>query len=114
MRRSRVTPPNAACSSPWRNWASSPTASMCSGPIPPTRSGAIHEVIKEARPMSRRIHLITLGVRDMARSRAFYEAAFGLVPSSASADSTVFYQLDGVVVLTLYVMKMLRADLRLG
>ncbi len=64
--------------------------------------------------MSRRIHLITLGVGDMARSRAFYEAAFGLVPSSASADSTVFYQLDGGVVLTLYDMKMLRADLRLG
>lgn len=61
--------------------------------------------------MARRVHLITLGVSDMARSRAFYETGLGLMPSSASVESTVFYQLGGGLVLSLYKMDMLAADM---
>lgn len=44
--------------------------------------------------MEPRISLITLGVRDVARSRAFYEA-LGFLPSSASTDDVAFFQLGG-------------------
>jgi catechol 2,3-dioxygenase-like lactoylglutathione lyase family enzyme len=41
-----------------------------------------------------RISLITLGVDDVARARAFYEA-LGFVASSASTDSVAFFQAGG-------------------
>lgn len=40
------------------------------------------------------ITLVTLGVRDMARARAFYEA-LGFTASSASSDSVTFLQAGG-------------------
>lgn len=43
-----------------------------------------------------RINLVTLGVRDLARARAFYEA-LGFVRSAASQDSVAFYEAGGVV-----------------
>jgi catechol 2,3-dioxygenase-like lactoylglutathione lyase family enzyme len=43
-----------------------------------------------------RISLITLGVRDVARARAFYEA-LGFVASSASNDSVTFFHAGGAV-----------------
>lgn len=46
--------------------------------------------------MEPRISLITLGVRDVARARAFYEA-LGLVPSSASNENVVFFRTGGAV-----------------
>jgi predicted lactoylglutathione lyase len=51
--------------------------------------------------MERRVSLITLGVRDLARSRAFYEA-IGFRPSSSSQDEIVFIQLSGGVALALF------------
>lgn len=45
--------------------------------------------------MEQRVSLITLGVADLARSRAFYEA-LGWVPSVASQPGIVFIQLNGL------------------
>lgn len=45
--------------------------------------------------MDPRISLITLGVSDLARSRAFYEA-LGWTASSASQPEVVFFQLNGL------------------
>jgi catechol 2,3-dioxygenase-like lactoylglutathione lyase family enzyme len=44
---------------------------------------------------------VTLGVADLARSRAFYEQGLGLTPSSASNGQISFYQC-GYTVLALY------------
>jgi catechol 2,3-dioxygenase-like lactoylglutathione lyase family enzyme len=41
-----------------------------------------------------RLSLITLGVRDMARARAFYEA-LGFVASSAGNEDVTFFQAGG-------------------
>jgi len=50
--------------------------------------------------MEPRLTLITLGVRDVARSRAFYEA-LGFRAGKASQDSVTFFDAGGVV-LALY------------
>ena len=55
-----------------------------------------------------RLTLVTLGVGDQARARAFYEG-LGLVPSPASQGDVVFYQLAGTV-LALYPRRLLAED----
>jgi len=55
-----------------------------------------------------RINLITLGVRDVARSTAFYEA-LGWRRSSASSDDTSFFLTTGSV-LALWRFDLLAAD----
>lgn len=50
--------------------------------------------------MEPRLSLVTLGVRDLARSRAFYER-LGWRASSASQEGVAFFQLNGLV-LSLY------------
>ena len=45
--------------------------------------------------MDQRISLVTLGVADLARSRAFYEEGLGWVPADAP-DGVVFFQLPGM------------------
>ncbi len=45
--------------------------------------------------MQPRLSLITLGVSDLARSRAFYEK-LGFVASSASQGDIVFFQMNGM------------------
>ena len=47
--------------------------------------------------MEQRVSLITLGVRDLERSRAFYEA-LGWTTGAAPADDVVFFQAGGLVV----------------
>jgi catechol 2,3-dioxygenase-like lactoylglutathione lyase family enzyme len=47
--------------------------------------------------MEQRVSLITLGVRDLARSRAFYEG-LGWTTGAAPADDVVFFQAGGMVV----------------
>jgi uncharacterized protein len=47
--------------------------------------------------MEQRLSLITLGVRDLARARAFYEA-LGWRAGAAPADDVVFFQLSGMIV----------------
>lgn len=46
--------------------------------------------------MQPRIHLLTLGVRDLARSAAFYENLFQIKRSKQSQDAVVFLKLNGI------------------
>lgn len=46
--------------------------------------------------MEQRLSLITLGVTDLPRARAFYEGGLGWTNGSKDAD-VVFYQLPGIV-----------------
>lgn len=47
--------------------------------------------------MEQRVSLFTLGVRDLARARAFYEA-LGWRTGAQPADDVVFFQCGGMVV----------------
>lgn len=47
--------------------------------------------------MEQRVSLVTLGVRDLAKARAFYEA-LGWRSGAAPADNVVFFQAGGLVV----------------
>ena len=47
--------------------------------------------------MEQRVSVITLGVRDLARARAFYEA-LGWRTRAAPGDDVVFFQAGGMVV----------------
>src|SRR5881275_3285150 len=47
--------------------------------------------------MEQRVSLITLGVRDLARARAFYEA-LGWRTGAAPGDDVAFFQAGGMVV----------------
>lgn len=58
--------------------------------------------------MSNRVHLITLGVKDMAVSRAYY-AAMGWKMSPISMDEVTFFQ-AGDQVLGLYLQEALNHD----
>lgn len=46
--------------------------------------------------MEQRLTLITLGVRNLQRSRDFYQNIFGWQPMESSNESIVFYQLNGI------------------
>ncbi len=59
--------------------------------------------------MKPRIHLITLGVKDLKRSRKFYEKGMGFEVSSASEGDIVFFHTGGSV-LALYPWKALAKD----
>jgi catechol 2,3-dioxygenase-like lactoylglutathione lyase family enzyme len=58
--------------------------------------------------MKPRLSLVTLGVADLARARAFYET-LGLSPGPMSGEAVVFYDMDGVI-LALYGRAALAAD----
>ena len=47
--------------------------------------------------MEQRLSLVTLGVRDLARARAFYEA-LGWTTGAAPDDDVVFFQAGGMIV----------------
>ena len=47
--------------------------------------------------MEQRVSLITLGVRDLARARAFYEA-LGWTTNAEPGDDVVFFQAGGMIV----------------
>ena len=47
--------------------------------------------------MEQRVSLVTLGVRDLARARRFYEA-LGWTTGAAPADDVVFFQTGGTIV----------------
>jgi catechol 2,3-dioxygenase-like lactoylglutathione lyase family enzyme len=59
--------------------------------------------------MEPRINLVTLGVSDIRKARAFYEKGLGWDVSSASQDDVVFFQLGGMV-LSLYPHHLLAED----
>jgi len=70
----------------------------------PTRIGSIEE--EAVDPW---ISLMTLGVRDIERSRRFYREGLGWPMSTASAEDVAFFRTGGVV-LALYKREMLAAD----
>jgi len=47
--------------------------------------------------VEQRLSLVTLGVTDLARARAFYEA-LGWTTSAAEGDDVVFFQAGGMIV----------------
>ncbi len=47
--------------------------------------------------MDQHVHIVTLGVSDLERSREFYSQTLGWKPSSASGDGITFFQAGGVV-----------------
>ena len=46
--------------------------------------------------MEQRLTLITLGVSDLQKARAFYEEKFGWTPLPASSEDIIFFQLNGI------------------
>lgn len=62
--------------------------------------------------MDQRITLITLGVRDLARARAFYEQGLGWKPGNET-EGVAFYDLGGFA-LSLYGRDELAQDARVG
>lgn len=46
--------------------------------------------------MEQRITLITLGVSDVQRSKAFYNDHFGWTPAESSNENIIFYTLNGI------------------
>ncbi|MFT2007653.1 VOC family protein [Pontibacter sp. 13R65] len=46
--------------------------------------------------MEQRITLITLGVKNLQRSRDFYKNVFGWEQTAASTDGIIFMQLNGI------------------
>lgn len=63
--------------------------------------------------MKQQLTLITLGVHDLARAKAFYEA-LGWTCSSASQESIIFFQLNNGVGLALYPWELLAEDAMLS
>lgn len=59
--------------------------------------------------MEPRISLITLGVRDLARSVSFYEEGLGLPRSSESGEGVAFFKTSGAI-LSLFPREHLAAD----
>lgn len=61
--------------------------------------------------MDPRLSVVTVGVADLARARAFYEDVLGWTPTPQSAGDVVFFQAGGVV-LALYPRALLAEDAR--
>lgn len=47
--------------------------------------------------MEQRISMVTLGVADLARARAFYEQGLGWRPAPGGGEAIAFYQVGGAV-----------------
>lgn len=62
--------------------------------------------------MQQRLSVLTLGVDDLERSRAFYERGLGFVPAHV-LENVVFYQLIGMV-LALYPRQLLAEDAKVS
>ena len=62
--------------------------------------------------MEQRLSLVTLGVRDLARARKFYEQGLGWTRSGGVEGEVAFYQLGGMI-LGLWGRDELAADARL-
>jgi catechol 2,3-dioxygenase-like lactoylglutathione lyase family enzyme len=63
--------------------------------------------------MEQRLTLVTLGVSDLPKARAFYEEKFGWTPLPASSEGIVFFQLNSVQ-LALFPAHALAEDAQVG
>jgi catechol 2,3-dioxygenase-like lactoylglutathione lyase family enzyme len=59
--------------------------------------------------MKQHLHIITLGVMDLEKSKKFYGETLGWKPASASNEGIAFFQAGGVV-LAIYPREMLAED----
>jgi uncharacterized glyoxalase superfamily protein PhnB len=59
--------------------------------------------------MQPRISMITLGVKDIEKSRKFYEKGLGLKASSVSNEHLVAFRMNGII-LSLYLEALLAVD----
>lgn len=59
--------------------------------------------------MQPRIHLLTLGVKNLEKSAAFYESLFQIKRSQQSQEAVVFLKLNGIA-LSLFSLDSLAAD----
>ncbi len=59
--------------------------------------------------MNPRLNIVTLGVANLARSRQFYQDAFGWKPAQGSSEEIVFFYHGGIV-LGLYPLESLAED----
>lgn len=59
--------------------------------------------------MEQRLNIITLGVRDLDKSRSFYESVLDWKKSSLSNEGIIFYELNGLL-LSLYPKDKLAED----
>jgi len=60
--------------------------------------------------MDQRMTMVTLGVRDLAKARAFYEQGLGWTQSGGVEGNVAFYALAGGVLLGLYGLEALAED----
>lgn len=63
--------------------------------------------------MEQRLTMVTLGVRDLARSRRFYEEGLGWTLGGGVEGNVAFYQLGGIL-LGLYGLEALAEDAQLA
>jgi catechol 2,3-dioxygenase-like lactoylglutathione lyase family enzyme len=63
--------------------------------------------------MEQRLTMVTLGVRDLKRSRKFYEAGLGWTAGPGTQEAVAFYQLGGLL-LGLYGLEALAEDAQLA
>ena len=63
--------------------------------------------------MEQRLTMVTLGVRDLARARKFYEEGLGWALGSGVEGQVAFYQLGGML-LGLYGLEALAEDAQLA
>ncbi|WP_193370035.1 VOC family protein [Pelagibius marinus] len=63
--------------------------------------------------MDQRLTMVTLGVRDLKRARAFYEEGLGWTLGGGVEGSVAFYQLGGIL-LGLYGLEALAEDAQLA
>lgn len=59
--------------------------------------------------MSPRLNIVTLGVANLQKSKAFYQQALGWEPASGSDENIIFYNHRGII-LALYPMDKLAED----
>ena len=59
--------------------------------------------------MKPKLSIVTLGVADLGKAKAFYESGLGLVPHEASQDTITFYEMGGML-LSLYPREALAED----
>ncbi len=64
--------------------------------------------------MEQRLTMVTLGVRDLARARAFYEEGLGWTAGPGTQEAVAFYQLAGGLLLGLYGLEALAEDAELA
>jgi len=64
--------------------------------------------------MDQRMTMVTLGVRDLARARAFYEQGLGWTQSGGVEGNVAFYQLAGGMLLGLWGRDELAKDAQLA